>query len=332
MGQGNKKGGHQEGFALEQGISAQPATMFTLPGGVVDSVSGRVLVCEGGCQLAPAWWGPAGVAGRWRGHPGGLPARRRGHVPSHQHLPSVPQREGLRLPLWPLSLVLGGTLLPPPVFRVPQRLPVRCLERPTSHAACSRTVAHSTGEPGTAGRWRTQQAQSHGPSGDMDLAQDLCGVCTIKHFYSVSWSRSQEQLLRCRWTSSDLEPWSDLFRRGCRSLGQCLEIPGSWKFVLYTQRSAQRDREGLLPGPGVWAKDPHKLQQPEALWWARPARHKGPTAWAACWSLGLWPRCGSISLLLYGGSWGGFTPGACCQVPAWKGLCERDSEDWDVRV
>ena len=41
--------------------------MFTLPGGVVDSVSGRVFVREGGCQLAPAWWGQpallaAGVA------------------------------------------------------------------------------------------------------------------------------------------------------------------------------------------------------------------------------------------------------------------------------
>uniref|UniRef100_A0AAA9TFF4 Riboflavin transporter n=1 Tax=Bos taurus TaxID=9913 RepID=A0AAA9TFF4_BOVIN len=187
-------------WAAVNGIWVElPVVVKNLPeGGVVDSVSGRVLVREGGCQLAPAWWGPAGVAGRWRGHPGGLPARRRGHVPSHQHLPSVPQREGLRGPLWPLSLVLGGTLLPPPVFRVPQRLPVHCLERPTSHAACSRTVAHSTGEPGTAGRWRTQQAQSHGPSGDMDLAQDLCGICTIKHFYSVSWSQSQEQLLRCR--------------------------------------------------------------------------------------------------------------------------------------
>ena len=77
------------------------------------SVSGRVLVCEGGCQLAPAWWGPAGVAGRWRGHPGGLPARRRGHVSSHQHLPSVPQWEGLRGPLWPLSLVWGTHFAPP---------------------------------------------------------------------------------------------------------------------------------------------------------------------------------------------------------------------------
>ncbi|KAM7236850.1 hypothetical protein CapIbe_012522, partial [Capra ibex] len=94
------------------GVVLVPATVFTLPGGVVDSVSGRVFVREGGCQLAPAWWGPAGVAGRWRGHPGGLPAWRCGHVPSHQHLPSVPQREGLRGPLWPLSLMLGGTLLP----------------------------------------------------------------------------------------------------------------------------------------------------------------------------------------------------------------------------
>ncbi|XP_040117452.1 solute carrier family 52, riboflavin transporter, member 2 isoform X3 [Oryx dammah] len=137
------------------GVVLVPATVFTLPGGVVDSVSGRVLVREGGCQLAPAWWGPASVAGCWRGHPGGLPARRCGHVPSHQHLPSVPQREGLRGPLWRLSLVLGGTLLPPPVFRVrlPQGLPAHCLGRPASRAACSQTVAHSTGEPGTAGRW-----------------------------------------------------------------------------------------------------------------------------------------------------------------------------------
>lgn len=36
--------------------------------------------------------------------------------------------------------------------------------------------------------------------------------------------------------------------------------------------------------------------------------------------------------ILRGGGGCGFTPGACCQVPVWKGLCERDSEDWGVRV
>lgn len=38
--------------------------------------------------------------------------------------------------------------------------------------------------------------------------------------------------------------------------------------------------------------------------------------------------------ILRGAVWGGggFTPGTCCQVPVWKGLCERDSEDWGVRV
>ena len=91
-------------------------------------------------------------------------------------------------------------LLPRPVFRVrlPQRLPAHCLGRPASRVACSQTVAHSTGEPGTAGRWGTRQAQSQGPAGDSDLARDLCGICTIKHFYSMSWSRSREQLLLCR--------------------------------------------------------------------------------------------------------------------------------------
>lgn len=46
--------------------------------------------------------------------------------------------------------------------------------------------------------WGTQQAQSQSPAGDVDLAQDLCEICIIKHFYSMSWSRSQEQLLLCQ--------------------------------------------------------------------------------------------------------------------------------------
>lgn len=92
-------------------------------------------------------------------------------------------------------------MLPPPVFRVwlPQRLLVHCLGRPASHAACLQTVAHFTGDPGTVGQvGDTQQAQCQGPAGDVDLAQDLCGICIIKHFYSMSWSRFQEQLLLCQ--------------------------------------------------------------------------------------------------------------------------------------
>ncbi|XP_049710129.1 solute carrier family 52, riboflavin transporter, member 2 isoform X4 [Elephas maximus indicus] len=64
-------------------------------GGVLGAVSGLVLLCEGGSELTAARWGPTSTAGSRCGHPGGLPARRCGHVPSHQHLPSVPQWEGL---------------------------------------------------------------------------------------------------------------------------------------------------------------------------------------------------------------------------------------------
>lgn len=54
--------------------------------------------------------------------------------------------------------------------------------------ACLQTAAHSTGEPGTAGRWGTQQAQSQAQLGTLTWP-GIWGICTIKHFYSpMSWS------------------------------------------------------------------------------------------------------------------------------------------------
>ncbi|XP_029058088.1 solute carrier family 52, riboflavin transporter, member 2 isoform X1 [Monodon monoceros] len=148
------------------GVVLVPATVSTFPGGVVGSVSRRVLIREGGFQLPAAWGGPAVVAGSWRGHPGGLSARRRGHVPSHQHLPCVPQREGLCGPLWPLSLSRWGLRSTPLVFRLglPQCLRAHSPGRPTLQAACSRMPVYSTGEPGTAGQgWDHRAGSEPGP-------------------------------------------------------------------------------------------------------------------------------------------------------------------------
>uniref|UniRef100_A0A8I5SZT4 Riboflavin transporter n=1 Tax=Pongo abelii TaxID=9601 RepID=A0A8I5SZT4_PONAB len=50
-------------------------------------------------QLPAAWRGPASIAGSWRGHPGGLSARRCCYVPPYQHLSRVPQQKGLCRPL-----------------------------------------------------------------------------------------------------------------------------------------------------------------------------------------------------------------------------------------
>ncbi|XP_021544539.1 solute carrier family 52, riboflavin transporter, member 2 isoform X1 [Neomonachus schauinslandi] len=77
-------------------------------GAGVGAVSGRALLCEGGRQFPAARWRPSGTAGSWCGHPGGLPARCCRHVPSHQHLPRVPQWKGLCGPVWPLSLGRWG--------------------------------------------------------------------------------------------------------------------------------------------------------------------------------------------------------------------------------
>uniref|UniRef100_A0A2K6GII7 Riboflavin transporter n=1 Tax=Propithecus coquereli TaxID=379532 RepID=A0A2K6GII7_PROCO len=89
-------------WAAVNGIWVElPVVVKDLPEGAdVGAVSGRVLICEGGNQLPAARWGPASIAGSWRGHPGGLSSRRCRYVPSHQHLPRVPQRKGLCGPLW----------------------------------------------------------------------------------------------------------------------------------------------------------------------------------------------------------------------------------------
>ncbi|CAK7289563.1 Solute carrier family 52, riboflavin transporter, member 1 [Vulpes lagopus] len=75
-------------------------------GAVMGTVFGCVFLREGGRELLAARWRPAGTAGSWSGNPGGLPVRCCCHVPSHQHLSRVPQREGLCGPVWLLSL--GG--------------------------------------------------------------------------------------------------------------------------------------------------------------------------------------------------------------------------------
>ncbi|PNJ08056.1 SLC52A2 isoform 13 [Pongo abelii] len=77
-----------------------PVVVKELPeGAVVGAVSWRVLLREGGSQLPAAWRGPASIAGSWRGHPGGLSARRCCYVPPYQHLSRVPQQKGLCRPL-----------------------------------------------------------------------------------------------------------------------------------------------------------------------------------------------------------------------------------------
>ncbi|XP_059971882.1 solute carrier family 52, riboflavin transporter, member 2 isoform X2 [Mesoplodon densirostris] len=151
-------------------------------GGVVGSVSRRVLIREGGFQLPAAWGGPAVVAGSWRGHPGGLSARRRGHVPSHQHLPRVPQRAGLCGPLWPLSLSRWGLRSTPLVFRLglPQCLRAHSPGRPTLQAACSRMPAYSTGEPGTAGQgWDHRAGSEPGPGWGCGFGPGPGPVCDL---------------------------------------------------------------------------------------------------------------------------------------------------------
>lgn len=87
-------------------------------GAVVGAVSGAVLLCEGGCQLPAAWGWAASIAGSWCGHPVGLPAWCCRHVPSYQHLPRVPQREGLCRPVWTLKLSRWGSHSIPPVLRL----------------------------------------------------------------------------------------------------------------------------------------------------------------------------------------------------------------------
>ncbi|XP_046929798.1 solute carrier family 52, riboflavin transporter, member 2 isoform X1 [Lynx rufus] len=134
------------------GVVLVPAAVSTLPGAVLGAVFGRVLVREGGRQLPAAWWRPAGIAGSWCGHPGGLPARCCRHVPSHQHLSRVPQREGLCGPVWSLSLSRWG-----PDFGLGchnARAPMT-QGGPLHTWARSRTPVHSTADTGQGGDHRT---------------------------------------------------------------------------------------------------------------------------------------------------------------------------------
>uniref|UniRef100_A0A8P0TSV4 Riboflavin transporter n=2 Tax=Canis lupus familiaris TaxID=9615 RepID=A0A8P0TSV4_CANLF len=99
-------GGGGGGCPRAGNISCSACCCVHPSGAVMGTVFGCVFLREGGRELLAARWRPAGAAGSWSGHPGGLPARCCRHVSSHQHLSRVPQREGLCGPVWLLSL--GG--------------------------------------------------------------------------------------------------------------------------------------------------------------------------------------------------------------------------------
>lgn len=87
----------EQGLSHSRGIScsARCCEISPLPpptplsGALVGPVCRHILVHQGGDQFHVTQWRPASTACRWRGYSGGLSAGRGGHVPSHQHLPSI---------------------------------------------------------------------------------------------------------------------------------------------------------------------------------------------------------------------------------------------------